>query len=118
MWTWHMSRVHCNIPVIDSVVEEFVGFGIDCGVEPMTFAIELHHTLVDDHMIGQQAAGAGFSLAIFPDIVLFTEDARLEYVYPRIGLTGDGGTTFFLPRLVGLRRARETLLLDEPIEPA
>jgi 2-(1,2-epoxy-1,2-dihydrophenyl)acetyl-CoA isomerase len=64
------------------------------------------------------AAGAGFSLAILPDVVLLSEDARLEYAYPRIGLTGDGGTTFFLPRLVGLRRAKEILLLDEPIEPA
>lgn len=64
------------------------------------------------------AAGAGFSLAIFPDLLLLSDDARLEYAYPRIGLTGDGGTTFFLPRLVGLRRAREILLLDEPIEPA
>jgi 2-(1,2-epoxy-1,2-dihydrophenyl)acetyl-CoA isomerase len=63
------------------------------------------------------AAGAGFSLAIFPDLVLLSEDARLEYAYPRIGLTGDGGATFSLPRLVGLRRAREILLLDEPIDP-
>lgn len=63
------------------------------------------------------AAGAGFSLAIMPDVVLLSEDARLEYAYPRIGLTGDGGTTFFLPRLVGLRRAKEILLLDEPIAP-
>jgi 2-(1,2-epoxy-1,2-dihydrophenyl)acetyl-CoA isomerase len=63
------------------------------------------------------AAGAGFSLAIMPDLVFLSEDARLEYAYPRIGLTGDGGTTFFLPRLVGLRRAKEILLLDEPIGP-
>ena len=63
------------------------------------------------------AAGAGFSLAIMPDLVVLSEDARLEYAYPRIGLTGDGGTTFFLPRLVGLRRAKEILLLDEPIGP-
>lgn len=63
------------------------------------------------------AAGAGFSLAIMPDLVVLSADARLEYAYPRIGLTGDGGTTFFLPRLVGLRRAKEILLLDEPIGP-
>ncbi len=63
------------------------------------------------------AAGAGFSLAIMPDLLLLSSEARLEYAYPRIGLTGDGGTTFFLPRLVGLRRAKEILLLDEPIEP-
>lgn len=63
------------------------------------------------------AAGAGFSLAIFPDLLVLSEDARLEYAYHRIGLTGDGGSTFFLPRLVGLRRAKEILLLDEPIAP-
>lgn len=63
------------------------------------------------------AAGAGFSLAIFPDLLVLSDASRLEYAYPRIGLTGDGGTTFFLPRLVGLRAAREILLLDEPIGP-
>lgn len=63
------------------------------------------------------AAGAGFSLAIFGDIVLMSDSSRFEYSYPRIGLTGDGGSTFFLPRLVGLRAAKEIVLLDEPISP-
>lgn len=63
------------------------------------------------------AAGAGFSLALVGDIVLVSEDARFEYAYPRVGLTGDGGSTFFLPRLVGLRKAKEILLLGEPIDP-
>jgi len=63
------------------------------------------------------AAGAGFSLAIMPDLLLVSDEARLEYAYPRIGLTGDGGSTFFLPRLVGLRAAKEIVLLDEPIGP-
>lgn len=63
------------------------------------------------------AAGAGFSLALTPDIVLLSDEARLEFAYPRIGLTGDGGATFFLPRLVGLRAAKEIVLLDEPIAP-
>jgi len=62
------------------------------------------------------AAGAGFSLAIFGDVVLMSEDARLEYAYHRIGLTGDGGSTFFLPRIVGLRDAMAIALLDEPID--
>jgi 2-(1,2-epoxy-1,2-dihydrophenyl)acetyl-CoA isomerase len=85
----------------------------------------LHESIVQFHQaevpvvggIDGVAAGAGFSLAIFPDLVVLSEEARLEYAYPRIGLTGDGGTTFFLPRLVGLRTAREILLLDEPIGP-
>ncbi len=63
------------------------------------------------------AAGAGFSMSLLGDIVLVSDAARLEFAYPRVGLTGDGGSTFFLPRLVGLRKAREIVLLDEPISP-
>jgi len=62
------------------------------------------------------AAGGGFGLALLGDVMLMSEDARLEYAYSRIGLTGDGGSTFFLPRLVGLRRATEIALLDRPVE--
>lgn len=61
------------------------------------------------------AAGAGFSLAVFGDIVLVSEDTTLQFAYPGIGVTGDGGSTFFLPRLVGLRKAVEIAILDEPI---
>ena len=63
------------------------------------------------------AAGAGFSLALTGDVVLVSDDASFEYAYQRVGLTGDGGSTFFLPRLVGLRRAKEIALLGEPISP-
>jgi 2-(1,2-epoxy-1,2-dihydrophenyl)acetyl-CoA isomerase len=62
------------------------------------------------------AAGGGFGLALAGDLVLVHEDARFEYSYPRIGLSGDAGATWFLPRLVGLRRAREFLLLDDPVD--
>ncbi|RBI63812.1 enoyl-CoA hydratase/isomerase family protein [halophilic archaeon] len=62
------------------------------------------------------AAGGGFGLALSGDLVVVDDDARFEFAYPRVGLTGDGGSTFFLPRLVGLRRAKEIALLDEPIE--
>ncbi|MFC5973993.1 enoyl-CoA hydratase/isomerase family protein [Halomarina salina] len=88
-------------------------------------ASELHRALIHLHQaelpivgaINGTAAGAGFSLALFPDIVVMSEDARLEFAYPRIGLTGDGGSTFMLPRIVGLRQAMEIILMDEPIYP-
>jgi len=64
------------------------------------------------------AAGGGFGLAMSGDVVVATESARLEFAYPKIGLSGDGGSTYFLPRLVGHRRAREIALLDEPIPAA
>lgn len=63
------------------------------------------------------AAGAGFSLALVGDIVLVSEDAALSYAYSRVGLTGDGGSTFFLPHLVGLRTAKEIALLDGDLTP-
>ncbi|WP_458205434.1 enoyl-CoA hydratase/isomerase family protein [Haladaptatus sp. NG-SE-30] len=63
------------------------------------------------------AAGGGFGLALAGDIVLLSKDARLEFAYPRIGLSADGGSTYLLPRLVGLRRAKEIALLDELIAP-
>jgi 2-(1,2-epoxy-1,2-dihydrophenyl)acetyl-CoA isomerase len=61
------------------------------------------------------AAGGGLGPAICGDIVLVAESARFEFAYPRIGLSGDGGSTYFLPRLVGLRRAQELTLRDEPV---
>jgi 2-(1,2-epoxy-1,2-dihydrophenyl)acetyl-CoA isomerase len=64
------------------------------------------------------AAGGGFGLSLSCDLVVASEDARLEFAYPKIGLSGDGGSTYFLPRLVGHRRAREIALLDEPITAA
>lgn len=63
------------------------------------------------------AAGAGFGFAISGDLVLVSSEARLEFAYPRIGLAGDCGATFWLPRTVGLRKAMEIVLLDEPITP-
>jgi 2-(1,2-epoxy-1,2-dihydrophenyl)acetyl-CoA isomerase len=64
------------------------------------------------------AAGAGFGLAIMGDLVLVSDDARFEFAYPRIALVADAGATFFLPRVVGYRRAMEIVLRDDPIGPA
>ncbi|WP_276246948.1 MULTISPECIES: enoyl-CoA hydratase/isomerase family protein [unclassified Haladaptatus] len=61
------------------------------------------------------AAGGGLGLALCGDIVLAAESARFEFAYPRIGLSGDGGSTYFLPRLVGLRQAQRLTLRDEPV---
>lgn len=61
------------------------------------------------------AAGAGFSLAICGDIVLASERASFSAAYTRVGLTPDGGLTYQLPRLVGLRRAQELLLTNRNV---
>jgi enoyl-CoA hydratase/carnithine racemase len=57
------------------------------------------------------AAGAGFSLALAADIRLAAPEARFNAAFVRIGLSGgDCGTSWFLPRVVGLGRAAEILL--------
>jgi 2-(1,2-epoxy-1,2-dihydrophenyl)acetyl-CoA isomerase len=61
------------------------------------------------------AAGGGFGLSLAGDVVVADDDARFEFAYPAIGLSADGGSTYFLPRLVGLRRALDIALRDEPI---
>jgi 2-(1,2-epoxy-1,2-dihydrophenyl)acetyl-CoA isomerase len=53
------------------------------------------------------AAGGGFSLALSGDLVLAAESARFTMAYSRIGATPDGSSSYFLPRLIGVRRALE-----------
>jgi 2-(1,2-epoxy-1,2-dihydrophenyl)acetyl-CoA isomerase len=58
------------------------------------------------------AAGAGFSLALSADILLVAEGTKLTLAYTGIGMTPDGSVTWFLPRLVGVRRAAELMLTN------
>ena len=58
------------------------------------------------------AAGGGCSLAAACDIVLAGQSAKFTLAYTRAGLAPDGSSTYFLPRLVGRRRALELLLLN------
>jgi 2-(1,2-epoxy-1,2-dihydrophenyl)acetyl-CoA isomerase len=52
-------------------------------------------------------AGGGLGLAYCADIVLAADDARFTLGFGGLGLSGDGGSSWFLPRLVGPRRAAE-----------
>lgn len=62
--------------------------------------------------INGTAAGGGFSLALTTDIAIAAESARFTMAYTKVGLTPDGGASYFLARLVGLRRAKEMALLN------
>jgi 2-(1,2-epoxy-1,2-dihydrophenyl)acetyl-CoA isomerase len=64
------------------------------------------------------AAGAGANLALACDIVVAGESASFVQAFARIGLIPDCGGTWFLPRLVGLARARALTLLAEPLPAA
>jgi len=64
------------------------------------------------------AAAGGFGLAMSCDLVFASERAIFEWAYAKTGLTGAESSTFMLPRLVGLRRAFELLLLNPRIDAA
>jgi 2-(1,2-epoxy-1,2-dihydrophenyl)acetyl-CoA isomerase len=61
-------------------------------------------------------AGAGMSLALACDLAVASEDMKMVLAYSAIGTTPDGSGTYFLPRLVGARRAMELALLNEPLK--
>ncbi len=58
------------------------------------------------------AAAGGFGIAMACDLVLAAESATFEWAYHKTGLTGAESSTFFLPRLIGLRRTMELILLN------
>ena len=58
------------------------------------------------------AAAGGFGIAMSCDLVFASTRASFEWAYGRTGLTGAESATFLLPRLIGLRRAMELVLLN------
>jgi len=64
------------------------------------------------------AAGAGFSLAILGDIAIGSAAASFTLAYGSIGLSPDGGATWLLPRLIGLRRTQELALTGQRLTAA
>jgi len=63
------------------------------------------------------AAGAGLSLAICGDIVIAAQSSHFTAAYSAVGLTPDGGATWWLPRLIGMRRAQDMILTNRRVSP-
>ena len=61
------------------------------------------------------AAGVGMSFAMAADIAIAAKSASFLQAFSRIGLLPDGGSTWFLPRLVGDARARALAMLAPQI---
>ena len=63
------------------------------------------------------AAGAGSVIALAADFRLLARDATFAFLFTRVGLSGaDMGSAYLLPRLVGLGRATELLMLGDKID--
>jgi 2-(1,2-epoxy-1,2-dihydrophenyl)acetyl-CoA isomerase len=66
-------------------------------------------------LVNGPAAGAGLSLALAGDVVLAAQSAHFTCAYTGVGLTPDGGMTWMLPRLIGMRKAQEMLLTNRRV---
>jgi 2-(1,2-epoxy-1,2-dihydrophenyl)acetyl-CoA isomerase len=62
------------------------------------------------------AAGAGANIALSCDLVMAADNATFIQSFCKIGLVPDSGGTFFLPRLVGVARAKALMLLGNKVD--
>lgn len=107
-------------------LKAFAGFGDEATPRVKQLADDLHKSIsifarMDAPLIvavNGSAAGAGFSLAIAGDIVIAADNARFTMAYTAVGLSPDGSSTWYLPRLIGLRRAQELALTNRVLSAA
>jgi 2-(1,2-epoxy-1,2-dihydrophenyl)acetyl-CoA isomerase len=63
-------------------------------------------------------AGGGLAFVYAADLAIAAEDAKFVTAFAALGLSGDGGGTWHLPRLIGARRAAEAYLRNRPVQAA
>ncbi len=65
--------------------------------------------------INGPAAGIGFSLSVIADITLASDKASFLMAYTAAGLSPDGGISFLLPKIIGIKRAKELALTNRKL---
>lgn len=104
-------------------IKEMASHGDNIGPEIKSLADDLHKAIsifarMDAPLIiavNGMAAGAGFSLAVSADIVIASQAAGFMMAYTNAGLSPDGSSSYFLPRLIGLRRTQELMLTNRKL---
>ncbi len=67
-------------------------------------------------MVNGAAAGAGFNLVLACDVVFCAESAKFIQSFANVGLIPDCGGMYFLPRRIGLAKAKELMFTAEPLK--
>jgi len=104
-------------------VKAFADAGDDLGEQLREIATTLHITVralaaLEAPVVAAvqgSAAGAGLALVLGSDLAVMGESAKLVVAYTAIGLTPDGGTTWFLERAIGRQRALDLVLTNRAV---
>ena len=107
-----VALFHANLPQLPEMVERLAG--------------ELHFAIIALRdaakpvlaSVHGAVAGAGVSLLAAADLAIAAADTKFTLAYSRIATSPDGGSTYFLPRMVGTRKALELMLLADPFDAA
>jgi 2-(1,2-epoxy-1,2-dihydrophenyl)acetyl-CoA isomerase len=86
-------------------------------IEPMNAVVTLLHRMNPPVIacVHGPVAGAGVSLAVACDLTIAADDASFNLAYGRVGASLDVGSSWTLPRIVGMRKALELALLSENV---
>jgi 2-(1,2-epoxy-1,2-dihydrophenyl)acetyl-CoA isomerase len=95
------------------------GDAIAAEIEDVHAAITSIHSMPKPVIASIRGASAGFGMSLVAacDLAIAAEDSVFSLAYCRIGTSPDGGSTWTLPRMVGLKRAMELALLGDRITP-
>lgn len=113
-----------DVNVLNEIVKDYPGpkiEGLDFqrSVNIVTVALQLH-SLEKPVLaaVNGVVAGGGFGICMSADIRIASERARFSQVFVRRGLVPDTGSTYFLPRIIGLSRAYEMVFTGDIIDAA
>src|SRR5258706_4590645 len=102
-----VALFQANLATLPAMVEKLAG--------------ELHHAIVALREAAKpvlasvhgSVAGAGVSLLAAADLAIAAGDTKFTLAYSKIATSPDGGSTYFLPRIVGTRKALELMMLAD-----